>query len=206
MIIIDDMSTDNTHESTKMVVDMLNISDHVTVISNTEKKWEVGNILQGLELCQPDDIICRLDADDWLCDCDALTLIDLKYEQLNCEALWTAHRWAFTNQNISGPLPKDANPYTHPWVSSHLKTFRKRLVEGIPDKNYRNHEGEYFRRIGDQAIYLPALHNAAGNWHYEPIVSYHYTIDIQPSTFQTDDAKYQKLEAEYLRDRGYVSK
>jgi len=205
MVILDDMSTDNTFELINDVVGMLDIKDRVTIVHNIEKKWEVGNILHGLDHCQPDDIICRLDADDWLCDCDVLSIVDSRYNQLGCTVLWTAHRWSFSNHNISGPLPKDAHPYSHPWVSSHLKTFRKHLVEGIPDENYRNHEGEYFRRIGDQAIYLPALHNAAGNWHYEPIVAYHYTIDMQPSTFQTGDAKYQKLEAKYLRSRGYVA-
>ena len=81
----------------------------------------------------------------------------------------------------------------------------KKLIEDVNDKNFRGEDGEYFRRIGDQAIYLPVLHQAKGNWHFEPFVSYHYSIDLKKSTFHTEDAKFQKLEGEFLRKRGFVS-
>ena len=101
-------------------------------------------------------------------------------------------------------LPKDSNPYEHEWVSSHFKTFRKKLINDVKDENFRGSDGEYFKRIGDQAIYLPVLQNSKGNWHFEPRVMYHYTIDLKRETFQTQDSKYQKEEAEYLRKRGYL--
>ena len=204
MIIMDDMSTDNTLDVIKSTIDMLGIGEKMTLIANEDKKWEVGNIVQGLEYCQPEDIVCRLDADDWLCDCDALTIINDRYQSLGCKALWTAHRWSFSDQNISSTLPSTADPYKHPWVSSHLKTFRMSLLDGVSDANFRDAHGEYFRRIGDQALYLPVLYRAEGNWHYEPIVAYHYTIDMRPETFATTDAVFQKREADYLRNRGFL--
>jgi len=206
IVIRDDMSSDHTLAVIDNLRRQLGLfdDDRLSVTSNTEKMWEVRNIVEGLKECEPSDIICRLDGDDWLCDSDALTIIDHKYKTTGCDVLWTSHRWAFTNQNISGPLPQNADPYKHPWVSSHLKTFRKSLVEGINDENFRGANGEYFKRIGDQTIYLPVLHQSAGNWHYEPIVAYHYTIDMNPSTFQTNDALFQKSEGEYLRSRGYI--
>ena len=33
---------------------------------------------------------------------------------------------------------------------------------------------------------------------------YHYTIQLKEETFQSEDALYQKNEAEFLRNRGYV--
>lgn len=205
ILIRDDMSTDSTLEEIKKVKKKFDIPDHkISVKSNTEKKWEVANILDCLKEIDSQDIVCRLDADDWLCDCDTLTILNNRYEELGVDVMWTAHRWAYTHQNISRPLPKDANPYTYPWVSSHLKTFRKFLIEEVPDANFRNQEGEYFKRIGDQAIYLPVLHKSGGNWHFEPFISYHYTIDMSPQTFQTEDAIFQRQEGEYLRSRGYV--
>jgi hypothetical protein len=185
---------------------MIGASDEkIQLIVNKTKKWEVGNIVEGLKYCESNDIVCRLDGDDWLCDTDALTIIDHRYTQSGVSALWTAHRWSFTNQNISAALPREANPYLHPWVSSHLKTFRKSLVDRVPDDNFRGQDGNYFKRIGDQALYLPILYRSSGNWHYEPIVAYHYTIDLKPQTFQTEDAKFQKQEAEFLRLRGFIS-
>ena len=207
IIIRDDMSTDNTAKLIEMF--QSNIPDgknKISFKSNTTKKWEVGNIVDMLEECDSNDIICRLDADDWLCDCDALTIIDHSYKKHQVDALWTAHRWSYTHQNISGPLPKNANPYKHEWVSSHLKTFRKSLIEDVPDSNFRGEDGEYFKRIGDQALYLPVLYKSAGNWRFEPFISYHYSIDLKKETFHSEDAKFQKSEAELLRSRGFLSK
>jgi glycosyltransferase involved in cell wall biosynthesis len=205
IIIRDDLSTDNTPEIIDQTKRQLQLGDDkISLTVNTEKHWEVKNIIESLKECESNDIICRLDGDDWLCDCDALSIINHHYNTGNYGALWTSHRWSFSNHNISAPLPKDSNPYTHPWVSSHLKTFRKKLIEGVKDTNFRDEDGEYFKRIGDQTVYLPVLHQAAGNWHYEPIVAYHYTIDMNTSTFQTEDAKFQRDEGLYLRQRGFL--
>lgn len=206
VVVIDDMSTDGTPEAVQQMIDSYNINDDkLKLIVNTEKKWEVANVLEGIEHADENDIICRLDGDDWLCDNDALAILNYQYEEEGYDAIWTAHRWSFSHANMSTDLPKDANPYEHPWVSSHLKTFRKKLLSGVNDNNFRNSDGEYFKRIGDQVIYLPALHQAAGNWHFEPIVAYHYNIELDNNTFHTEDAKFQKAEGEELRARGFIS-
>lgn len=205
IIITDDLSMDDTVRVVEQLRKALDLSpDKLELRVNTEKKWEVRNILESLHDCEPEDIICRLDGDDWLCDTDALSIINQRYQELQCDVLWTAHRWSFTNQNISQAMPPSADPYAYPWVSSHLKTFRKKLIDGVPDSNFRGRDGRYFRRIGDQAIYLPVLHQASGNWHFEPIVAYHYTIDMKPGTFQSADAIFQKEEGEFLRNRGFL--
>ena len=176
----------------------------IQVIWNDEKKWEVANVLHGISMCEENDIICRIDADDWLSELDALNIINAAYNQLGVDCLWTAHRWSFSDKNISGPLPPGTDPYKHPWVSSHLKTFRKNLITGVKDENFRGEDGNYIRRAGDQAIYLPVLHNAKRRA-FLPRVMYHYTIKDVPETYQTPDAKFQRDEALFLRARGYVS-
>jgi hypothetical protein len=138
-----------------------------------------------------------------LTDLDALAIINHAYEQTGCDLLWTAHRWGFSDKNISGPLPEGADPYRHPWVTSHMKTFRKCLLDDVDDVNYRGPDGEYIKRAGDQAIYLPALFRAKRRT-FLPRVMYHYTIDDRPETYQTDDARFQKSEADFLRSRGFV--
>lgn len=211
VILIDDMSTDNSVQAIDNFAYMCvsgnchrNIShDQIELISNTEKKWEVANVLQGIATCEDDDIICRIDGDDWLTDLDALQMLNTVYNKTNVEALWTMHRWGFSDKNISGQMSPGSDPYKHPWVSSHLKTFRKRLLNGVSDENFRGPEGEYIRRAGDQAIYLPALHNAK-HYGFLPRCVYHYTIDDVPATYQTDDARFQRDEALFLRSRGYV--
>jgi len=205
IILTDDMSTDSTSDVVLNMKSMLNLSDDkLVLIKNTEKKWEVRNIIDSLKMCDSNDIICRLDGDDWLSDSDALSIINRRYWETGCHVLWTSHRWDFSNINISRDLPMNEDPYKFPWVSSHFKTFRKKMIDGVKDENFRGEDGEYFKRIGDQAIYLPVLHQSKSNWHYEPIVAYHYTIKMEPETFLSDDAKFQKSEAEFLRKRGYI--
>jgi glycosyltransferase involved in cell wall biosynthesis len=175
----------------------------IQVIWSTEKRWEVANVLRGLELCDSGDIVCRLDADDWLTDLDALAIIDAAYRETGCDVLWTAHRWGFSDKNISGPLPEGVDPYAHPWVTSHLKTWRCSLSEGVADENYRGPDGGYIRRAGDQCLYLPVLHKARKRV-FLPRVMYHYSICDVPATYQTDDAKFQKAEADFIRARGFI--
>jgi hypothetical protein len=156
-------------------------------------------------LAEDNDIICRIDADDWLTELDALQFLNALYVQIGADCLWTAHRWGFTDKNISGPMPSDADPYKYPWVSSHLKTFRKYLINGVPYENFTNMNGDLVRRAGDQSIYLPVLRNAKRRG-FVPRVMYHYTIDERGgAVYQTDDAKFQKAEADFLRRRGYVA-
>jgi glycosyltransferase involved in cell wall biosynthesis len=179
---------------------------HVNIHWNNEKKWEVGNVLFGIKEASenPNDIICRIDADDYLVDLDALYILDEYYKQSGCDIAWTKHRWGFSDKNISGPLSNDVDPYKHPWVTSHLKTFRRYLIDNVPDVNFRDEDGNYFRRAGDQAIYLPCLYNSK-NRIFIPRVMYHYTIDDVPETYQTKDAKFQKSEADYIRKRGFIT-
>jgi len=203
IIIRDDLSTDNTIKVAKEFRNIFQLENKIEIQVNLEKKWEVQNVLEMISQCHDNDIICRLDADDWLTDLDILTILNYRYAIDNVDVAWTAHRWGFSHQNISGPLPDNIDVYKHPWVTSHFKTFRKKLINNINDKNFRNENGAYFKRIGDQAIYLPIL-NCAKKRHFEPVVAYHYTIDMNNETFHTDDAKFQKNESEFLRNRGFI--
>jgi glycosyltransferase involved in cell wall biosynthesis len=212
VILIDDVS--DPHEVMKekeiierwqRLVDPGQPESRIQVIWNDEKKWEVANVLHGIGMCEDDDIVCRIDADDWLTELDALAIISAAYTQLGVDCLWTAHRWGFSDKNISGPMPPDADPYKHQWVTSHLKTFRKHLINGVPYKNFTNMNDDLVRRAGDQSLYLPILHNARRRA-FLPRVMYHYTIDEQGgAVYQTDDAKFQKAEADFLRARGYIA-
>jgi glycosyltransferase involved in cell wall biosynthesis len=214
LIVIDDMSTDNTRRVILDVASSLGLwkygsnSNKIDLIINKEKKWEVENTLIGLSKCKDDDIIARIDLDDYLTDNNALEILNMVYNQNpKLDAVWSAHRWfsdedGLTNTNISGPLPKGTDPYKI-WVSSHLKTFKKSLLNNVKDENYRGKDGKYFKRIGDRAFMLPALYNAR-EWLYIPLVFYAYRCSQRPQTFQTEDARFQAEEASYLSNRGYI--
>lgn len=210
IILIDDVSNPKEQViESEMILQfqcllMGRFSERIDVHWNETKKWEVANVLHGISMCEDEDIVCRIDADDWLTDTDALAILNAAYTQTGAEAIWTNHRWGFSDKNISGPMPLDADPYKHPWVSSHLKTFRKKLINGIKDENFRGEDGEYIKRAGDQAIYLPILHQTQKRL-YIPRCFYHYTINDVTETYQTPDAKFQRDEAIFMRQRGFVS-
>lgn len=210
VVVADDVSDpEHLEESIKVIEHFYEFlgpeqKDKLVFCGNVRKKWETENVLTMIRTdCEDDDIVCRIDADDWLTDLDALAYLNAIYEMTGVDAAWSAHRWGFTDKNISGPMPVAADPYKHPWVSSHLKTFRKHLINNVKDENFRGEDGNYIRRCGDQAIYLPVLKNAK-KWGFVPRVFYHYTINDVPETYQTDDAKFQRDEALFLRARGYV--
>lgn len=205
LILIDDVSNDDHKKSSKETIEIFEKlrPGKTKAIWNENKEWEVSNVLKGISMCSDDDIICRIDADDWLTDLDCLAIMNYAYNNAGCDIAWTAHRWSFSDKNISGPMSNDTDPYKHPWVSSHLKTFRKSLLSNVKDENFRGENGEYIKRAGDQAIYLPALKNSK-NRLFIPRVMYHYTIKDEPQTYQTNDAKFQRDEALFLRKRGYV--
>lgn len=214
VILIDDMSTDSTKQAIHNFAYMCassncwkNIShDQIELIENTEKKWEVANVLAGIAKCDDNDIVCRIDGDDYLCDLDALQILNQVYDDSKLEALWTNHRWfdknGVTSRNISGPLTHP-DVYKSEWRTSHLKTFRKYLINDVKDENFRGQDGEYIRRAGDRAIFLPIAHRAKRKAHL-PLVVYSYHCDMSPQTFQTQDAIFQKQEADFLHQRGFV--
>lgn len=206
LILIDDVSSDDHRlkcEQTLRVFDHL--QGRILVIWNQIKRWEMANVLAGIKMCEDDDIVCRIDADDCLSDLDALAMLNAAYAQVDCDVLWSQHRWSLSDKNISGPLTEGADPYKHPWVTSHLKTFRKKLINNLPYENFVNQDGELVKRAGDQALYLPVLARATKRF-FLPRVLYHYTIDEQGgAVYQTEDAKFQKAEADFIRHRGLVT-
>jgi len=207
-VIVDDDSDEQSKEHLYDVCKQLCITDKVTIIENTERKWEMANIIEALKHVKPHEVVCRLDLDDYLCDLNSLEILAQLYDDNpDIEAAWSSHRWydenGVTKNNISGPMPNGMDVYRWPWCASHFKTFRKHIYDGINQENFKGEDGEFIKRTGDQALYLPILHKAKRYLHV-PIQMYAYYCQMKPETFQTDDAKFQKSEAEFIRERGFV--
>lgn len=209
-ILINDVSTDKGPDLVKKIVDGSIHKDRFTLIDRVEKYGEVRNTLTSLESIEDDEIVCRLDGGDWLLENDLLWIINESYKDSKQTVAWTAHRWSYTTRNISGPLNLQAGQtvYQHPWVSSHLKTFRAGQLRKVPMANFFTDSGEYIMIACDQAIFLPMMHLShleGKKLNFVPVVGYHYNIDLgNKNLFTSNRAINQKMSAEMIRERGFL--
>jgi len=209
MVVYDDVSTDHTAQVVEDTSKLLNLGSKLTVVRRDQKYGEVRNTLDATEGIADDEVVCRLDAGDWLTEIDALKILDDAYRQTSAAVMWTKHRWAYTSHNISKQLdPAEPDVYKHPWVTSHLKTFRRDALSGINPHNFLDEEGNYIMIACDQAVFLPILHKAHLDKRlrvFVPLVMYHYSIDLKdPELFSNDRSLRQKHSAEWIRERGYI--
>ena len=211
-IVIDDLSTDGSHDKVLEVTSSLpkRYSEKFTVIKNTRKHGEVENTLQAMGLIEDDEVVCRLDGGDWLTENDLLYVLNQVYQDDSVAVAWTAHRWSYTSQNISGPLnlSPGQSVYQHPWVSSHLKTFRCERLRKVPEANFRDSDGNYIMIACDQAVFLPMMHLSNmenKKLAFVPILGYHYNIDLSNKNLFTNERSLrQKISAETIRQRGFI--
>lgn len=208
MIVIDDMSTDETSDRVANFAKRNNLEKKITVIKREEKFGEVRNTLDVVSSLDPNSIVVRVDASDFITDLGCFDYINALYNQYDPAVMWTAHRWAFTDQNISGPIDETTSVYDQPWRSSHLKTFRVKDFLGINEKNFKDEDGNWIMIGCDQAIFLPMMERARRKGRkliFFPRVMYHYDIDLSdPTLFTKQRSLDQKHSAEKTRARGFI--
>lgn len=212
-VLINDLSTDGTDDLVKEVCNSLpnRFRERFTLVDNKEKHGEVRNTLVSVENIDNKDVVCRLDGGDWLTENDLLFALNGVYQDPSVAVAWTAHRWSYTSQNISAPLKLDPGQtvYQHPWVSSHLKTFRSEQLKKVPDANFRDDKGDYIMIACDQAVFLPMMHIShleGKKLQFVPVLGYHYNIDLSnKNLFKSERSVRQKVSAETIRARGFIS-
>lgn len=208
MVIIDDMSSDGTGDYIRTFLKTHNLSDKITVKSRDEKYGETRNTYEECKLLSNEDIVIRLDAGDFITDLACFDFLNIIYTNHDPAVVWTAHRWAFTDQNISGPIDPTISVYDQPWRSSHLKTFRSLDFKGINILNFKDDEENWIMIGCDQAVFLPMMERARRKGRkliFFPRVMYHYDINLEdPELFTKDRSIEQKQSAERTRSRGYI--
>ena len=209
-VFVDDVSNDDTGEEVLRISNQLSLGDKVKVVRREEKFGETKNTLTELESIEDQEVVCRLDGGDWLTENDTLYYLNEVYKKYEPSVLWTNHRWAFSNHNISGPVTLNPGQtvYQHPWVSSHLKTFRANKLKRVPKKNFFDEKEAWIKIACDQTIFLPMMHmsilESEPLIHF-PITCYHYSIDLQkPNLFHNERSYNQRDMALWVRERGFL--
>ena len=199
-IIIDDMSEDDTYEVASKFR-----KDSFTAIKNTEKKYALRNIVETARQFENDEdlIIAVVDGDDYLCNDRTVEILIDNYREGH-DVVWTAHRWDINNINISKPIPENVDPYSWPWSSSHLRTFKSSLLREVSDLNFLNHSGEWFKRGYDQALMLPLLH-VCNSRKYVNEICYVYNIESVSMPYRDYEESNQISTVNIVRSRGFLS-
>lgn len=202
-VFIDDMSDDDT---IFMVNHHVGSDERFKLVVNTEKKWALKNVVEQSRKLDTECIIAILDGDDMICNTKTVDMILDEYKDPEIDTVWTAHKWDINNINISKELPSDppVNPYEYPWVTSHLKTFRSHLIHLVHDDNFKDLDGNWFKRGYDQALYLPLLYLSKKRKYLEEIC-YLYRINSNSMKIREWKEQDQLKTVKIVRARGYVS-
>ena len=208
IFVIDDMSTDDTFKTVQDIKEGLKLEEKINVVQRKEKFGETRNTVDIVSKLDPESVVVRVDAGDFITDLGCFEILDKIYRDHNPAVLWTKHRWSFTNDNISGPINANFSVYDQPWKSSHMKTFRVKDFLGINEKNFKDDNGEWIMIGCDQAVFLPMMERARRKGRkliFFPRVMYHYDINLNdPELFTKDRSLEQKYSAEKTRLRGYI--
>ena len=165
MYIIDDCSSDYSWTIAMKYSD----DPRIHVIKNKTNRGAVFNHLSVIRKCDPNTIIMLLDGDDSLINdnqifqrynnlydgttdftygscwsmVDNIPLIAQHYpEQVKQERSYRTHKFTWNM------------PYTH------LRTFRAELLHNVPDSQFQDDQGNWYKAGGDGSVFYAAIENA----------------------------------------------
>lgn len=161
------------------------LTDKITIQCNYARHYALANIYHAIVKCPDDDwVVVILDGDDMLYDEHTLERVALEYDEHDA---WLTYgqfiSWPYNEHGSCEPFPagiiKNNNFRTHPWVSSHLRTFYAWLFKLIKPKDLI-YNRTFFKVAGDVAIMFPML-EMASQGHISFIPDYTYIYRVHPS-------------------------
>ena len=160
-IFIDDVSSDDTVKHVQEYIDT-SPKNNIRLISNENRKYRLKNIRDAIhQINDPEGIVLLLDGDDWFSTTEATKIVHSVYENnSNLEYVYT--NWMFSHDGqlgISKPIPSnDWCAYRDPWITSAMATFKVKTFMSIPESNFLDDDGDYFKMGTDHAYVLPITH------------------------------------------------
>ena len=219
---IDDCSTDDTKEwlgrHYQRLMSNASGKYDLKIAANPARKWKLLNLYEYAIKCDPEDVICVLDGDDWLSDSSALEKVRNAYEDNSVDYVYTNWKYSHSNEvGISKRIPdnfENWDPYTSQWITSAMSTFRVKQFLQVPIENYLRWDHKWFTMGCDQAYVLPIIHqimreeNGRSKIKFidEPLYVYQFTEN--PSKPRNRDDGGMRIDAHnsvtFIRSRGYI--
>lgn len=172
--LIDDMSTDDTVEVTKKLIEG---DSRFKLIINQEKKFKLKNLTELITQFDDEDIIIEIDGDDFLLTSDVVSDIRNIYSDGN---VWLTNG-SFMYSNGNSGFSSKCNPETvrkDIFRFSHLRTWKTFLWNAIPDNYLKDDDGSYFKSAADVA-YTFSLLELAGDENYRFMSKLYYVYNAE---------------------------
>ncbi|MGD8572406.1 MAG: glycosyltransferase [Gammaproteobacteria bacterium] len=175
-VLIDDLSTDDTVDQARKAIGN---DSRFKLTVNTERKFKVRNIVEGIRAANADDndVIVVVDADDYLAHENCLQIIAQRYEENNCWMTYGSY------QLENGQRDRQVGPYSAKtvtrnhfrkvrWRSSHPRTFLFKLFKRISPDAFSISPEEYRR-----ALVRSMLKGRWRQWYYWKQIDYRDLLD-----------------------------
>jgi FkbM family methyltransferase len=173
-ILIDDCSTDNSAAVCQSTIDKLPkaLQQKFKIIQRTEKYGAVRNQIQTIRDLEPDSIVFLLDGDDSLINDNSLFHY---YNDMYCNDTEFTYGscWSLVDNIplIAQEYPEDVKQsrsyrsHHFNWILpyTHLRTFRKRLLDGVEDAQFKNQDNQWYGAGGDGSVFYALIEQADPN-------------------------------------------
>jgi len=200
MYLIDDVSTDDTIEKIKSLIDN---DKRFELIENKEKKFKLKNIdglIRDESKINDEDIIIELDGDDRFSNTNVLSFINNKYN-INSDLWLTNGSFIYRDGRVGFSAKVDYSKIRNqPFQFSHLRTWKAHLWKKINPEDFNHQFGNSIISAPDLAYSFP-MAEMAGNNHYEfiPEILYIYNDESPYNEFKNESAgggKFQQFVCE----------
>lgn len=182
-IVFNDCSTDSTGDR---IEDFMKThgDERFTVVHNEVNKKTLSNLIEGYRILETksdqDSVSVVIDGDDSLFCEYSLSLVDQVYRTSPTMLTYGSfvHWPTGETSSFSRVFPKEViqnNSYRrHPFISSHLRTYKSILWNSIRDEDLRDVDGDYYKVACDVATMIPMLEMTGGKFTYIPNILYVY--------------------------------
>lgn len=207
-VVIDDISTD---KSSLIIEKFIQDDDRFIFVKNTEKKYALRNIYDGILNSNPfdEDIIITLDGDDWFADENVLNILNSYYNDENCYMTYGSYKEFPSNiiGKYSRQIPEEViqnnNYRNYQWCSSHLRSFKYKIWKKINKQDLLDTNGQFYKMTWDLAMMFPMLEMCGNKAKYVKEVLYVYNLNNPINDHKVDSGLQVRLEMEIRGKKKY---
>jgi len=205
---IDDCSTDGTADMLDRMVTSLGIQDITVVHRNKQRKKALYNIWHQIHALPDHVVVVTVDGDDPLPHKNVLSRLAYEYQDPN---VWLTYGQF---QHYPSGMMGHCAPFSeevikkrayrkHPWLASHLRTFKAGLFKNIKLEDLISKDNEFYPMTWDQAFMFPMLEMASkGHFRFISEVLYLYK-ETPRNDYKVDYSLMARLEKEIRSKRTY---